>query len=453
MTWLPDLWVAAGLLMVGATSGALGCFALLRRQSLLGDALAHAALPGVCLAYLVTHQKEPWVLLVGALGAGLVGTGFVVLMPRTSRLKTDTSLGLVLSTFFAMGVLLLVTIQRRRDLEPSGLDRYIYGQAATLGPEHVVLMVPFGLLALLAVALLYKELKLVSFDPQLATTLGYSSRWLEVVLSCLIVLGVIISLRAIGVVLTTALLIMPAAAARQWTNRLSVMLFVAMGIGMASGLGGAYWSENAAQTPTGPAVVLVATGFLGVSLLLAPRRGLLWHWLRLQAHRRTVRRENLLSDFYRLGERDGDWQRPRPLAELAAVRGQPARPLRSVVGELQARGLVRAAAPAGAWQLTPGGQEEAARVVRNHRLWELYLTRRLDLPSDHVHRDAEEMEHALPAETVRELEALLDHPQIDPHGKPLPPASESLSGAAKGTVPLHSGGQSPLPPRTDSERA
>jgi manganese/zinc/iron transport system permease protein len=421
---VPDAAVLAALAIIGATSGALGCFAVLRRQSLLGDTLAHAALPGVCLAYLLTGLKEPLLLLAGALAAGVVGTMLMLGLLNNSRLRQDAALGLVLSTFFGAGVVLLSFMQNHPDAGQSGLDQFIYGQAAYLIHEHVITMSIFGAAALLLLALFYKEFKLLSFDAEYASTLGFARGRLEVLLSLLIVLAVMISLRAVGVVLTVTLLIAPAAAARQWTHRLSVMIVLAMGLGVVSALGGAVWSQNFEDTPTGPAVVLVASFFLTVSLLFAPQRGLLWSWLRLQRYRRKVRRENLLTDFYRLGEWGGGTRQSWTVAELANVRRLPERQVARTLNELAAEGYVAAAANGETtWQLTPAGQAEAARVVRNHRLWELYLARRLELAPDHVHRDAEDMEHALPPEVVAELASSLDHPERDPHGHPIPRAA------------------------------
>ncbi len=419
--WLPDPAVLQGCAIVGATSGALGCFAVLRRQSLLGDTLAHAALPGVCLIYLLTGIKEPLILLIGALAAGAVGTIMVLGLLNTSRLKQDAALGIVLSTFFGAGIILLSSFQNHPDHGQTGLDQFIYGQAAFLTHEHVVLMLAFGVATLILLTLLYKEFKLLSFDPDYAHTLGFRRRLLEVVLSMLIVAGVMISLRAVGVVLTVALLVAPAAAARQWTERLGVMMFLAMAFGVLAALSGTVWSQNAEHTPAGPAIVLVASAWLAVSLLLAPGRGLLWNWLRLTRHRRKVRQENLLKDFYRLGEMRREHTGRFAMSELADVRHQPVKPLRKTLVELESRGLV--IADNSHWLLTSAGRKEAARVLRNHRLWELYLARRLDLPADHVHRDAEDMEHALPPEIVRELDAALHHPKTDPHGHPIPRTS------------------------------
>jgi manganese/zinc/iron transport system permease protein len=440
MTWLPDLTVLEGLALVGATSGALGCFAFLRRQSLLSDTLAHAALPGVCLAFLLTGLKHNVVLLTGALIAGILGSLLFLVILRNSRLKQDVALGIVLTTFFGAGVVLLSLLQGRIDPnqpnvrqwllelvnfqasgQQSGLKHFIFGQAAYLTEDYVVLMRILGSVVMAALVLFYKELKLLSFDPEYAATLGYPRRVLELVFAALIVAVVMLSLRAVGVVLTVALLVAPAAAARQWTERLSVMIVLAMFLGMLSGVGGAFWSRHVANSPTGPVVVLCATVFLGLSLLVAPARGLLWSWFRVRRHRHLVQRENLLTDFYRLGERQRDWQRGRTPAELASVRAQPVPLLAPTLRKLAADGY--ATREGTAWRLTPAGLDEAARVVRNHRLWELYLAKRLDLALDHVHRDAEAMEHALPPEVVAELEEVLENPDLDPHGHPIPHAS------------------------------
>ncbi len=421
--WLPDREVLVGSATIGAVSGALGCFAVLRRQSMLADTLAHAALPGVCLAFLLTGGlKDPLMLLLGAGAAGILGTLLVIGIVRGSRLKQDAALGVVLTTFFGIGIVLLRFIQDRPGGNQSGLKHFIYGQVGFITQDQVVLMLIFGSVVLVLVALFYKEFKLLSFDPEYGSTLGYPRRWLDILFAMLLVTTVMISLRAVGVVLTVALLIAPGAAARQWTHRLSRMILLAMLIGVLSSLGGALWSKHSrVNMPAGPAIVLIASGFVIVSLLLAPRRGLLWAWLRMARHRRTVRRENLLTDFYRLGERARDWERPRNPRELAAVRSQAPRPVQRTLGDLRGEGYVEPSDSG--WRLTPSGLVEAARVVRNHRLWELYLARRLELAADHVHRDAEEMEHALPPEIVAELEATLDHPDLDPHGLPIPRAT------------------------------
>lgn len=430
--WLPDPSVLTALAVVGATTAALGCFAVLRRQSLLGDTLAHTALPGVGLAFWSTQSKSPLVLLLGAMATGLFGAVVLFILRHASRLKEDAALGLVLATFFGAGIVILTRLQNEPHASQSGLDHFIYGQAAYLTWEHAKLMAWFGGGILLCLAVFYKECKVLSFDPAFAASIGLPRRRLEFLLAALTVVGVMLSLRAVGVVLTVAMLVGPAAAARQWTQRLSRMILLAMALGIGSAWLGAIWSQQASATPTGPAIVLVTSLVLVVSLLVAPGRGLWWHWARLWHHRRQVAMENVLADFFRRGEQTGQWQVAMTAAELADERGLRFPPLERTMQALCRRRWVE---PSGdGWRLTATGRREATRVMRNHRLWELYLARRLDLPPDHVHRDAEDMEHVLPPDVVAEIDRLLGHPGVDPHGHPIPrldsPASKPADDAA-----------------------
>ena len=422
--------VLAGAALLGVVGGVLGCFALLRRQSLLGDALAHAALPGVCLGYLVAGAKSPLPLFAGALAAGLVGALFILATVRWSRVKEDSAIGIVLSVFFGLGIVLLTYIQKLPAGNQSGLDKYLFGQAATLGTDDVRLAAWLSAAVLAAVALGYKELKLLSFDREFAASLGLPVRTAEVALTMLLVVAVVIGLRTVGVVLIVATLITPAAAARQWTDRLGWMVVLAAAIGAASGALGALASASVARLPTGPAIVLVASAVLVVSLLFAPRRGLAWAKLRERRVAARIRRENLLKDLYRLGESGGGWEGFAPAPLLMGVRGQTARELSRSTRPLVRSGLLERAGDA--LRLTARGREEAARVVRGHRLWELYLTRRLELPRDHVHRDAEAMEHALTDAALADLERQLGYPTVDPHGRPIPPPPGGRPAAAAG---------------------
>jgi manganese/zinc/iron transport system permease protein len=412
--------VLLGASLLGVTGGVLGCFALLRRQSLLGDALAHAALPGICVGYLLTRSKDPAPLFVGALVAGLIGSLTILVITRNSRIKQDSAIGMVLSVFFGVGIVLLTYIQKLPLGNQSGLDHFLFGQAATLLPRDIRVMAVMALTVLLVTALLFKELKLLCFDRDFADAIGLPSRRLEFLLTTLLVVVVVVGLQTVGVVLIVATLITPAAAARQWTERLSVMLVLAALIGGASGAVGALLSASVPNLPTGPVIVLSASAVLIVSLLFAPRRGLVWVALEERRVARRIRRENLLKDLYAWGERrPGRWADPVPASVVMGLRGQSGTQLTRTARRLRARGML-AQSPDG-MQLTDRGLRAAEDVVRKHRLWELYLTRRLELPSDHVHRDADTMEHALTDEAVSALEEVLGHPETDPHGRPIPP--------------------------------
>jgi manganese/zinc/iron transport system permease protein len=419
--------VLLGATVLGAVGGVLGSFALLRRQSLLGDALAHAALPGVCLAFLLTGSKAPTPILLGALATGLAGALAVIALRRSTKLQEDAAIGIVLSVFFGFGIVLLTRIQKLPGGNQSGLDKFLFGQAAALLPADIARMSGLGLAALATVLLLYKELKLLAFDRAFGESTGLPMRALEIVLTLLLVLVVVIGLQTVGVVLMIATLVTPAAAARQWTDRLGAMLWIAAAIGAGSSAVGALASATIPRLPTGPAIVLVASAALVVSLVAAPRRGLLRALLRERQARRRIREENLLGDLWRLGESRGAAGAPAPLVEVMGMRGASAAELRGLTRALARRGELEARE--GARALTAAGVRRAAAVVRKHRLWECYLERRLELPADHLHRDAETMEHALSDETVETIDRLLGYPATDPHGRPIP-RPDGANGAA-----------------------
>lgn len=280
--------VAFGSAVMGVVGGVLGSFAVLRREGLMGDALAHATLPGVCAAFLVTGTKGSLALLLGGAVSAWIGALLVVAVVRGTRIKQDAALGIVLSVFFGAGVVMLTYIGQSGDADQSGLDRFIFGQASTLVQDDVFVMGALAVLALFIVALLYKELKIASFDPGFARSLGYPAGALSVLLTSLIVVAVIVGIQAVGVVLMAAMLITPAAAARQWTDRLSAMMVLAAFFGASSGVAGALISVTGYSLPTGPLIVLSATALLLVSLLLGRRRGLLWSYLRGRRHRRRL---------------------------------------------------------------------------------------------------------------------------------------------------------------------
>jgi manganese/zinc/iron transport system permease protein len=272
--------VALGAAVLGLVSGILGCFAVLRRQALLGDAMSHAALPGVALAFMLTGQREMFTLLLGAAATAWLAALLLIGVTRTTRVKEDAGLAMVLAVFFGLGLVLLSLLQQRPDAAQAGLQSFLFGQAATLVERDVWVMLALGIPALVLVALLWKQLKLISFDPEYAASIGLPVGALSVLLTSLVVVAIVIGLQTVGVVLMSAMLVAPAAAARQWTDRLSLMVILAGLFGALSGVVGAVISATARGLSTGPTVVLCMSAITLVSLLLAPNRGLVWAWLR-----------------------------------------------------------------------------------------------------------------------------------------------------------------------------
>jgi len=277
--------VALGAATLGAVSGALGVYAVLRGQSLIGDAMSHAALPGIALAYLLTRSKVPLVLMAGAAATGWLATLAVMAIVRRSRVKYDGALALILSVFFGVGLVLLTYLQNTPDAGQAGLDTFLFGQAAALVTDDVITMAVLGSLAMAGVGLFWKEFKLLAFDEAFGQSLGFPMRAIDIGLTTLIVVAIVIGLQAVGVVLMSAMIVAPAAAARQWTDRLSVMMGLSVAFGAASGVAGALLSSNLANVPTGPTIVLCASVIVAVSLFAAPHRGLLFRWYRQRERR------------------------------------------------------------------------------------------------------------------------------------------------------------------------
>lgn len=280
--------VALGTAILGLVSGALGAFAFLRRQSLIGDAISHAALPGVVLAFMLTGLKGPAVLMAGAALAGIAGVLLVIAITRTTRIKQDAALGIILSVFFGFGLMLLTFLQRDPDARQAGLNHFLFGQAATMLAGDVLMMAIFGGTALVLLLLFWKEFKLLSFDRDFGSSLGFPMPLLEVLLTMLLVIAIVIGLQAVGVVLMSAMIVAPAAAARQWTDRLGLMVLLSSIFGAAAGVVGAAISSLASGISTGPTIVLCISAIAAASLLLAPNRGIVWTWVRRRRNRQAM---------------------------------------------------------------------------------------------------------------------------------------------------------------------
>lgn len=287
--------ITLGTAVLGAICGMLGSFAVLRKQSLLGDAISHAALPGIAIAFLITGAKDTNVLLLGALVSGLIGTFWIKGMISKTHLKTDTALGLVLSLFFGFGMLLLTFIQKQPNANQAGLDKYLFGQAATLVEKDVTLMIIVTAICLFVLLLFWKEFKILLFDAEYTQTLGFNTGFIDILITFFIVLAIVLGLQTVGVVLMSAMLLAPAAAARQWTNSLSTMIFLAALFGAFSGVFGTAISASQNNLSTGPVIVLVAAVFVIFSFIFSPGRGLLFREIRFRQNRRDLQLQKTLQ--------------------------------------------------------------------------------------------------------------------------------------------------------------
>lgn len=356
--------VAMGAALLGVSSGVLGCFAVLRRQSLLGDTLSHAALPGVCLGFLVAGTRDLGSILAGALVTGAAAALVVLALTRLSRLKTDAALGVALSVSFALGVVLLTYIQGTGNASQGGLNSFLFGQAAAILRSDLWIMGGIAAASLALVAALWKEFKLVSFDPGFATSLGLPVVVIEITMTVMVALAVVIGLQMVGVVLMTAMIVAPAVAARQWTRRLGSMVVLSAVFGTVAGVAGATLSATARGLSTGPLIVLAISAIVFVSLLLSPERGLLWEMARRWRDRRSLRGRQVLTTLHAMAAEHGDRSYPAELGSLDTYHGTDTR---RVLARLEQRGLVRPVTHAPEttphWELTPSGHVEARRLA------------------------------------------------------------------------------------------
>ena len=411
-------YVVIGAILLTATSAVVGSFTFLKKKALVGDAVAHAVLPGVCLSFILWGEKNPLILIPGAFVTGWLALVIIDYIRANSKIKEDTAIGLVLSVFFGIGIFMLTIIQKSGNAAQSGLDSFLFGQAASLIGQDLIVFSITAFLLLITVFFLFKELTILAFDQDFATTIGIPVRAIELVLTTLTVLAVVIGIQAVGVVLMAAMLITPAAAARFWTENIRVMVLLAATFGAISGFAGAFISYTAPSMPTGPWIVVVVSAIAFLSFFFAPKKGIVHRLLISRNIRNKMTDENILKAFYALGERNGSFFENRTTNELLAQRSFEADELNAGLRRLIRDGFL--VTTGNGYSFTDDGLVKGKRVVKLHRLWELYLTQYLRIAPDHVHDDAETIEHILTPELEARLEKLLDYPSVDPHQSEIP---------------------------------
>jgi manganese/zinc/iron transport system permease protein len=351
--------VALGSAIIGALAGVVGCIALLRREALLGDALAHAALPGVCIGFLAAGGRNLPLMLAGAIATALAVVLFIRTVRLNTPLKPDAALGLGLSVFFAGGVVLLTAIQAGGGASQGGLSTFLFGQAAAMLASDVMLAATVALAAAGLISLFWTDLKLALFDRSYARTMGLPLGALDIGLACLMTVTIVIGLQLAGVVMMVALLVAPAVAARQWAGTLGAMLVIGGAIGAASGIAGAAASAVVPAVATGPSIVLAATAAAVVSLLFAPGRGLIARRV-AKGRRKSLNGAEVLSALQKLGAAHGNPAYPTEQGMLDALFGPGAR---HVLARLEDDGLVRRVTHAPEttphFELTEAGRDRA----------------------------------------------------------------------------------------------
>ena len=406
-----------GTTLLAASSSVVGAFSYLKGQSLVGDAIAHALLPGVVLAFILGGIRNSSFLILGALISGLLAHYGIGYIENKTKLKSDTAVSLVLSTFFGFGIMLMSYIQRTGQGQQAGLERFLLGKAAAITMQDIYIFSALALVLIIGVGLFFKGFQLMTFNEDFAHAIGLPMPLIRFTFTVLTVLAITIGIQTVGVVLMAALLITPSAAARVWTNSLPAMLALAASFAGVAAIMGTYISSVLPKMPTGPWVVLVLAFFGFSSLLFAPKRGWFSKQRRAKANQRKTIRENVLKLLFQQEEQRG---LPTLLSieEIQGIRAMRLDRLTSTLKELKNRLLI--IDHGGSYGLTELGRGEGRRVVRLHRLWELYLTERLGMAADHIHPQAETMEHVITPEIEELLVKELGNPEVDPHQSPIP---------------------------------
>jgi manganese/zinc/iron transport system permease protein len=433
--------VAAGSVLLGIAAATVGVFMLLRRRSLVSDVISHASLPGIALSFLVLEAIAPGSgkslpgLLIGALISGFLGIACTMVILRYTRIKSDAALAIVLSVFFGFGIALLTVIQKIPSGNSAGLPQFIYGKAASMVSADVQLIAGAAVVIVLILGLLFKELALLTFDERFAAAQGWPVTLLDLTLMTLVTGVTVIALQSVGLLLAVAMLVIPAAAARFWTDRLVQMTLLAALLGGLSAVLGVLASALFPRVAAGAVIVLTGSALFLFSLLFGTRRGLL---IRLRMQRlvqRSVGRHHVLRALFeylepQLGQAtnldEALTQHVVPEGAILPMRSWTPARLRKLLAAAEAEGLVGRVGDR-AYRLTPRGAQSARRVVRNHRLWELYLIEYADIAPSHVDRDADDIEHLLSAEVVESLKQLLAERYPQMSVPPSPHVIEALA--------------------------
>ncbi|MDR6226371.1 metal ABC transporter permease [Desmospora profundinema] len=411
------LWVLSGTMLLGLSSGVIGAFAFLRKRSLMGDVLAHAALPGICIAFMLTGAKSPIFFLIGAILSGVLASIAINVITRFSRIKEDTALGLILSVFFGFGIVLLTQIQHQGSGNQSGLDKFLFGQSASLVGEDVWVMGSVAVLLLVVTFLFFKEFKLLCFDAGFGRSLGFPMTALDLFLMLLLVVAVVIGLQAAGVVLVVALIVTPAAAARYWTERLDIMLILSAILGGLSGALGTGLSTMGYNLPTGPLIVVAASFIFFISMVFAPQRGLLAKALRLARVRRETAQESILHMLYEARERGAG---PVTVRDVATRFTLSSWRLQQAVRNLVKKGWIRIESRGEDRVLTAteNGWQAAYNSVLHARLTEVWMMHENEVGGAIRDPDSGALREEIPEDILPTLWKLLILHGREPQWKP-----------------------------------
>lgn len=414
-------FVVIGIILLGVGSAYVGTYSFLDKKALLGDAISHAVLPGICLGFILAGEKNPIYIVTGAFISGAIATFLTSWLKSNTRLSEDAIIASILSIFFGFGIVFLTIIQKSGNPEMAGLNQFIFGNAIAILEEDLWIYGGLAVFIILCLSIFQKEFSLLVFNSEYGQAIGYPMGFIRLTFNVLMILSVVIGIQAIGVVLMAALLITPGAAARFWTNRLGTLVVLAAIFSAISGVLGTYVSFILPQMPTGPWVVVFLSFIALISFLFAPKTGVISRYFARKSYLKKTHRDHLLKALYH-GKESG--KKSITIEEIyEAYPYQKKESDRSIQDLLKDTLVIK---DQQIIRLSKKGNSEAKRIVRLHRLWELYLNEYMNIAPDHVHDTAEKLEHILTPEMEELLENRLNYPKLDPHQETIPRDQDEL---------------------------
>lgn len=414
-------FVVIGITLLGIGSAYVGTYSFLDKKALLGDAISHAVLPGICLGFILAGEKNPIYIVTGAFASGALATFLISWLRSKTKLSEDAIIASILSIFFGFGIVLLTVIQKSGNPEMAGLNQFIFGNAIAILEEDLYIYGGLALVIIFILTLFQKEFSLLVFNPDFGKSIGYPMESIRLIFNVLMILAVVIGIQAIGVVLMAALLITPGAAARFWTDRLGILLLISGAFSAVSGILGTYVSFVLPQMPTGPWVVVCLSLLALISFLFAPKKGVLSRFIARRTYLKKTHQDHLMKTLYKAMEEGKKFLTIEEIYQ--AYPHQSAKSMNSIY-RLIRKGLITKNEQV--IILTETGKSEAKRIVRLHRLWELYLNEYMNIAPDHVHDSAEKLEHLLTPELETLLEKRLNFPKLDPHQENIPRDTDDI---------------------------
>tara|TARA_Y100000766_G_C18892781_1_gene599375 strand:- start:898 stop:2196 length:1299 start_codon:yes stop_codon:yes gene_type:complete len=409
--------VVLGTLLLGFTCGIVGVLVVLNKKTLIVDAVSHSILPGICIGFMLSGVKNPIYLISGGMTTGALSVFLVDWVSKVSRIKKDAAIATILSVLFSLGVILLNIIQHSENSNQSGLSDFLFGKAATIIRSDLYVFGTMCVIVLVIIPLFYQHFKIALFDNGFAKTIGLNEKLIQSLISGLIVISTAIGIQTVGIILMSALIITPGSSAFFWTNNFKNSIIISGVFASISSVLGVFISYLSPNMPTGPWIIVMLSTIAILSSFLS-KKGILIKRIKSIKNSRKMVSDNVLKIFYKLGEKENKMNGKRSINDIKNFHPIATNELNKGLRILKIKGLILKKGLT--WSLSEKGILEAKRIIRIHRLWELYMERFMQIQSDHVHESAESIEHIMTPKLEAELLKLMGKPKKDPHQQIIP---------------------------------